>query len=95
MFMFMFVFLVADTQLYKRLCPFVGTSVGPSVRWSVRGDRVGKCENARSRLCLPSTTGIGPVSGLVKSRATLFKYPTLSVGMSGPSVTLYSFYSFF
>ena len=24
-------FLVADTQLYKRLCP----SVGPSVRWSV------------------------------------------------------------
>ena len=22
-------FLVADTQLYKRLCPFVGPSVGP------------------------------------------------------------------
>ena len=53
MFMFMFVFLVADTQLYKRLCPFVGTSVGPSVRWSVRGDRVGKCENAHFRPCPP------------------------------------------
>ena len=27
----LFLFLVADTQLYKRLCP----SVGPSVGWSV------------------------------------------------------------
>ena len=26
-------FLVADTQLYKRLCPSVGRSVGRSVRW--------------------------------------------------------------
>ena len=25
-------FLVADTQLYKRLCPSIGPSVGPSVR---------------------------------------------------------------
>ena len=29
-------FLVADTQLYKRLCPSVGPSIGPSVRPSVR-----------------------------------------------------------
>ena len=29
-------FLVADTQLYKRLCPSVGPSVGPSVRPLVR-----------------------------------------------------------
>ena len=28
-------FLVADTQLYKRLCPSVSRSVGPSVRRSV------------------------------------------------------------
>ena len=28
-------FLVADTQLYKRLCPSVGRSVGRSVGWSV------------------------------------------------------------
>ena len=46
-------FLVADSQLYKRLCPSVGPSVGPSVRWSVRGDRVGKCENAHFRPCPP------------------------------------------
>ena len=41
--------LVADTQLYKRLCP----SVCPSVGWLVRGDRVGKCENAHFRPCPP------------------------------------------
>ena len=28
-------FLVADTQLYKRLCPSVGRLVGRSVGWSV------------------------------------------------------------
>ena len=34
-------FLVADTQLFKRLCPSVGWSVGPSVGpWA----RVEKCE---------------------------------------------------
>ena len=33
---FVFVFLVADTQLYKRLCPSVRLSVRPSVHWSVR-----------------------------------------------------------
>ena len=46
-------FLVADRQLYNRLCP----SVGPSVRWyvdpsvsvPVRGEQVEKCENAHFR----------------------------------------------
>ena len=47
-----FMFLVADTQLYKRLCPSVRWSVGPSVRPSVRpsirhGDRVEKWKNER------------------------------------------------
>ena len=41
-------FLVADTQLYKRLCPSVHPSVRPSVRWSVRhGDRVEQWKNER------------------------------------------------
>ena len=30
-----FGFLVADTQLHKRLCPSIGPSVCPSVCWSV------------------------------------------------------------
>ena len=38
-------FLVADTQLYKRLCP----SVRPLVRPLVRGDRVKKWENEHFR----------------------------------------------
>merc|ERR1712025_1482721 len=39
-------FLVADTQLYERLCP----SVRPLGRWSVRhGNRVEKWENERFR----------------------------------------------
>ena len=42
-------FLVADTQLYKRLCPSVRWSVG----LSVRNDWVGKCENAHLRPCPP------------------------------------------
>ena len=42
-------FLVADTQLYKRLCP----SVGPSVSPSVRNHRVKKWENAHFRPCPP------------------------------------------
>ena len=29
-----FYFLVADTLLYKRLCPFVGLSVDPLLPWS-------------------------------------------------------------
>ena len=42
------VFLVADTQLYKSLCPSVGRLVGWLVGWSVRrGDRVEKWKNER------------------------------------------------
>ena len=37
----MLMFLVADTQLYKRLCPSVHPSVGRSVGWSV-GRSVGR-----------------------------------------------------
>ena len=42
-------FLVADTQLYKRLCPSVRWSVGRSVRHA----RVDKWENAYFRPCPP------------------------------------------
>ena len=48
-------FLVADTQLYKRLCPSVGPSVRRSVRLSVRPSaRVEKWEKERFRsfLCM-------------------------------------------
>ena len=38
-------FLVADTQLYARLCPSIGPSVGLSVCPSFRGDRVERREN--------------------------------------------------
>ena len=38
-------FLVADTQLYERLCP----SVGPLIRWSVGGHLVEKWENEHFR----------------------------------------------
>ena len=66
-------FLVADTQLYKRLCPSVrlsvGPSVGPSVRRSVRrsvGEHESKSGKTRiSAPAHPSATGIGRVSGLV------------------------------
>ena len=47
-------FLVADTQLHKRLCPSVGRSVGQLVgRLVRRGDRVEKWENAHFRPCPP------------------------------------------
>ena len=42
-------FLVKDTQLYKRLCPYVGWLVGPSVCYA----RVEKWENAHFRPCPP------------------------------------------
>ena len=47
-------FLVADTQLYKRLCPSVGLSircsVGPLVRWSVSPSVChARVENAKMR----------------------------------------------
>ena len=43
-------FLVADTQLYKRLCPSIGPSVRPSVGPSAR---VEKWENAHNHPCQP------------------------------------------
>ena len=54
-------FLVTDKQLYKRLCPSVRWSVGPSVM-------VIELESVKSRISAPahpSATGIGRVSGLV------------------------------
>ena len=58
-------FLVADTQLYKRLC----WSVGPSVRRSVGPSvMVIELESVKTRISAPahpSATGIGRVSGLV------------------------------
>ena len=49
-------FSVADTQLYKRLCLFVGPSVGPSVRlWA----QVEKWENKRFRSFLYVCLGKG------------------------------------
>ena len=57
-------FLVADTQLYKSLCP----SVGPSVRWCAW---VEKCENAHFRPCPPVRNWYGRVSGLVLSQTPL------------------------
>ena len=46
---FFSLFLVADMQLYKRLCPSVGPLVGPLVRHA----RVEKWENAHFRPCPP------------------------------------------
>ena len=59
------IFLVTDTQLYKRLCPSVRPSIGPSVR---RGDRVENDENAYN---------LGNISGYCIIPLTLdwFTYP--------------------
>ena len=64
-------FLVADTQLYKRLCPSVRPSVGPLVRWSV-GPSVGpsvtiELESGKTRISAPAHPSAtdGRVSGLV------------------------------
>ena len=46
-------FLVADTQLYKRLCPSVGWLVDQLVGWSVCHASVEKWENAHFRPCPP------------------------------------------
>ena len=61
-------FLVADTQLYKRLCPLVHWSVGPLVRQS-NGPSVHLHKSKSGKTCIstpahPSPTG-GSVSGLV------------------------------
>ena len=65
------VFLVADTQLYKSLCPSVGRLVGRLVGWLV-GWSVGRSvtlelKSGKTRISAPahpSATG-GRVSGLV------------------------------
>ena len=50
-------FLVADTQLYKRLCPSIRPSVRPLVRpWT----RVKEWENAHFRPCPPVRNWYGP-----------------------------------
>ena len=53
-------FLVADTQLYKRLCPSIGRSVG----WSV----VIELKSGKTRISAPAHPSAtdGRVSGLVK-----------------------------
>ena len=62
-------FLVADTQLYKMLCP----SVRPSVGWSVRNHE-SKSEKTRiSAPAHPSATD-GRVSGLVHNVVGYFLY---------------------
>ena len=57
-------FLVADTQLYKRLCPSVGWSVGWLVGWSVEVIELKSGKTRISAPAHPSATG-GRVSGLV------------------------------
>ena len=52
----LFLFLVADTPVYKRLCP----SIRPSV--TIKSKSVKTCISAPAH---PSATGIGRVSGLV------------------------------
>ena len=56
-------FLVADTQLYKRLCPSVGRSV-----------MVIELESVKTRPAHLSATGIGRVSGLVILTFTQFQF---------------------
>ena len=61
-----FEFLVADKRLYKRLCPSVRQSIGPSV--------VIELESVKTRISAPahpSATG-GRVSGLVPSSEMFF-----------------------
>jgi len=53
-------FLVADTQRYKRLCP----SVGPSVRWSVyqhesKSEKTSVLEAFRVCVCVGKGVGWG------------------------------------
>ena len=73
-------FLVADTQLYKRLCP----SVCPSVCWSIGPSaQIEKWENKRSKTFLVANSCISPpahlsatddrVSGLVFSQFHFFQ----------------------
>ena len=59
-------FLVADTQLYKRLCPSVGWLVGWLVGWSV----VIELKSGKTRISAPAHPSAtdGRVSGLVDGR---------------------------
>ena len=56
-------FLVADTQLYKRLCP----SVRPSVGWSVGRSVTLELKSGKTRISAPAHPSAtdGRVSGLV------------------------------
>ena len=56
-------FLVADTQLYKRLCPSVGRLVGRSVGWSVTLE----LKSGKTRISAPAHPSAtdGRVSGLI------------------------------
>ena len=77
-------FLVADTQLYKRLCPSVGRSVGWSVGWLVRrDDRVKKWENAHFHPCPP-----------VRNWWPCIR-PCFSFSSSFPSTFFFSFHFYF
>ena len=72
-------FLVADTQLYKRLCPSVHRSVGPSVGRSVGEHESKSVKTRNSARAHPSATG-GRVSSLVNCRLTTlrhFAHPSL------------------
>ena len=56
-------FLVADTQLYKKLCPSVRPSVRPLVGWSVTLE----LKSRKTRISAPAHQSAtdGRVSGLV------------------------------
>ena len=90
-------FLVADTQLYKSLCPSVGPlvrwSVGPSVHPSVREHESKSVKTRISAPAHPSATGMA-VSGLVSDNYSLHG---LSFGIHNlvnkPSVTTNSYHS--
>ena len=58
-------FLVANTQLYKRLCPSVRPSLRPSVRWSVMIES----KSGKKRVSAPAHPSAtdGRVSGLVET----------------------------
>ena len=77
-------FLVADTQLYKRLCPSVRPSVRRSVRWSVRGDRVGEFDFfsfLRQTICLSKSFSLmGSKVKFDSERSGLLKIKDLHIG---------------
>ena len=70
-------FLVANTQLYKRLCPSVRWSVGRLVGWSVTLE----LKNGKTRISAPAHPSAtdGRVSGLVPNP---FQLPCCTLGMA-------------